>query len=187
MDARIVTTKKFLKEALLNLLLEKPLSKINVKTLCAHAEINRATFYAHYKDVPSLFDEIISEFMYEIGKYVNIINEVSSITSRRLSFVNLIKFIDKHSTIFMLIFENSSNIDYYTEQYQKLKNRINLKISGNYDKNAYSSYIADYFYYAGGSLLHTWIINGKKESPEELAKLMFALLTQGYSYFNKTE
>lgn len=187
MDARIVTTKKFLKEALLNLLLEQPLSKISVKTLCAHAEINRATFYSHYKDVPSLFDEIISEFISEIGKYVNLINDDLSVIDRKKSFVDLIKFVDRHSSLFVLIFENSSNIENYTEQYQNLRLKIKMKISDEYDKNIYANYITDYFFYAGGSLLYTWISNGKKETPEQLAKLMFALLTQGYSHFNKTK
>ena len=43
MDARIVTTKKFLKEALLNLLSEQPLSKISVKKVSIYGIMEKET------------------------------------------------------------------------------------------------------------------------------------------------
>ena len=62
-DARIINSKKYLKEALLSLLSEMKISDIKVVTLCRRAEINRATFYSHYNNVYELFDETINEFI----------------------------------------------------------------------------------------------------------------------------
>ncbi|MBR8643897.1 TetR/AcrR family transcriptional regulator [[Brevibacterium] frigoritolerans] len=47
-DRRIDRTKTFLKDALLKLLSENPISKISITELCNEANINRGTFYAHY-------------------------------------------------------------------------------------------------------------------------------------------
>ena len=47
-DARIRYTQRILKESLLALLKQKPINKITVKEVCELAELNRATFYAHY-------------------------------------------------------------------------------------------------------------------------------------------
>ena len=49
-DARVKYTKMVLKKALLELMQHKPVNKITVKEICERAELNRATFYAHYSD-----------------------------------------------------------------------------------------------------------------------------------------
>ena len=49
-DARIRYTQRILKESFLILLKQKPVNKITVKEVCEMAELNRATFYAHYSD-----------------------------------------------------------------------------------------------------------------------------------------
>ena len=58
---RVQATKKLLRDALLTLLNEKPLRSITVKELCARAELNRGTFYAHYRDVYDLMEQIEEE------------------------------------------------------------------------------------------------------------------------------
>ena len=60
-EHRVQTTKKLLRDALLTLLNEKPLRSITVKELCAHAKLNRGTFYAHYRDVYDLMAQIEAE------------------------------------------------------------------------------------------------------------------------------
>ncbi len=56
-------TRSALREALIDLILEKPLVSITVKDICARADINRSTFYLHFKDVTDILrtteDEII--------------------------------------------------------------------------------------------------------------------------------
>ena len=49
-DARVRYTKKVLRESLLYFLRFKSITEISVKEVCERAEINRATFYAHYAD-----------------------------------------------------------------------------------------------------------------------------------------
>lgn len=41
-------TKSLLQQALVELLEEEHLSSITVTALCARADVNRSTFYAHY-------------------------------------------------------------------------------------------------------------------------------------------
>ena len=62
-DKRIRYTKMFLKEALIELLHKKPISKITIKELCEKAEINRSTFYTHYIDQYDLLDQIKQELL----------------------------------------------------------------------------------------------------------------------------
>lgn len=53
-NRRVQFTKNALREAMIELITEKPLTSITVKDICARADINRSTFYLHYKDVDEL-------------------------------------------------------------------------------------------------------------------------------------
>lgn len=67
-DARIRYTQGVLKQALLSFLQEKPINKITVKEICERAELNRATFYAHYSDCFALLESIENELIDEFEK-----------------------------------------------------------------------------------------------------------------------
>lgn len=184
-DHRVITTKKFLKKALISLLKENHLSKINIKKLCEAAEINRATFYSHYKDVSDLFNEIINEFMGEITEFIATISDSKGQEERAKLFLNMIEYIDRYSDLFVLIFENSNSMDSANEQYRALSDKISAKFSDSFDRITYSSYVTEYLYHAGGSILYNWIKNNKKETYEELSYIMLNLIMQGYSFVLK--
>lgn len=57
-NRRVQFTKTALRDAMIELITEKPLTSITVKDVCARADINRSTFYLHYKDVDSLLVEV---------------------------------------------------------------------------------------------------------------------------------
>lgn len=56
-----VRSRKLINEALADLLMEKPLDKITVTDVVTRADINRGTFYAHYKDIPDVVDHLIQQ------------------------------------------------------------------------------------------------------------------------------
>ena len=61
-----VRSRKLIKEALADLLLEKPLDKITVTDVVNRAQINRGTFYAHYADIPDVIHHLIDETFSQI-------------------------------------------------------------------------------------------------------------------------
>lgn len=62
-DARVRYTKRRIKESLLTLLAQKPINRITVKEVCEAAEINRATFYAHYTDCFDALEQAEAELL----------------------------------------------------------------------------------------------------------------------------
>lgn len=62
-DARVRYTRKVLKESLLQCMRSKPLKEITVKEVCEQAELNRATFYTHYRDCFDLLEQIENEML----------------------------------------------------------------------------------------------------------------------------
>lgn len=60
-NQRTRLSKRLLKEAVIELLQEKPLSKISIKSICDLAEVNRTTFYKYYQTERELIEEIENE------------------------------------------------------------------------------------------------------------------------------
>ena len=69
-DRRVKYSKMVIKESFVQLLKEKNISKITIKELCELADVNRATFYAHYTDQYDLLEQIEQELMSGINQYI---------------------------------------------------------------------------------------------------------------------
>lgn len=57
-NRRTAMTKKMLQGSLIEILKKKPIHEITIKEICDNADINRSTFYRHYRTPRDLFDEI---------------------------------------------------------------------------------------------------------------------------------
>lgn len=62
-DKRIRRTKKLLRQALTRLMQQKDFKSITVTDVVREADINRGTFYAHYRDVYDLRERIEAEMI----------------------------------------------------------------------------------------------------------------------------
>lgn len=60
-DRRVRKTKRQLRLALMKLMADKSIKDISVRELAAIADINRGTFYIHYKDVYDLLSSLEDE------------------------------------------------------------------------------------------------------------------------------
>lgn len=70
-DRRVRYTKQAIKDSLFELMKNNPVEKITVKELCTAADINRATFYAHYETLTALLEEIEVEKSRELFETLN--------------------------------------------------------------------------------------------------------------------
>ena len=67
-----IRSRHMIREAYTQLLKEKDLSKITVTDIIKRADLNRATFYAHYPDVRGVTEEIENEI---ITKMLDVLEE----------------------------------------------------------------------------------------------------------------
>ncbi|EAC2403103.1 TetR/AcrR family transcriptional regulator [Listeria monocytogenes] len=66
MDRRVKKTKKAFNQALFTLLDQKPFQQITITDIVAEADVNRGTFYKHYRDKEELLDSIIEEILTDL-------------------------------------------------------------------------------------------------------------------------
>lgn len=86
-------------------LVDKPINKITVKEICDLAELNRATFYTHYRDCFDLLESMERELVEEFRKSMELIHayDVSSLTEAIYGIA------EKHQAVCrVLVFGNNS-------------------------------------------------------------------------------
>ena len=115
MDMRIEKTRRSIINAFLQLRAQKPLEKITVKELSALAEINKATFYLHYRDIyelsESLEREVVRSVLHGIEHPENILTDnkqfIRELTTSFVANEQLMKtlFEGNRSGSFLSLFE----------------------------------------------------------------------------------
>lgn len=60
-DRRAKYTRMMLRQSLIALMETQPVNKISVKALCERADVNRGTFYTHYRDPETLLQSMENE------------------------------------------------------------------------------------------------------------------------------
>lgn len=102
-DLRVVKTRRIIRDALLELMSGRELSKISVSELCGKANINRKTFYRHYRAVSDVVTELENDILREFAEVFKshnssildlgaVIRDISAaVESRREYFLRLLK------------------------------------------------------------------------------------------------
>lgn len=74
MDRRIKKTKTAVMNAVFDLLMEKDSEKVTVLEICQKADINKSTFYLHYKNAQDCFQQCIGALMDQLLSYCSDLN-----------------------------------------------------------------------------------------------------------------
>lgn len=75
-----IRSKVMIREALLGLMLEKPFEKITITDIVRKADINRGTFYAHFKNTNEVLNSISVSIVSEIGSNLSEMDRLQLLT-----------------------------------------------------------------------------------------------------------
>ena len=71
LDRRQIRTKRRIREALMALVMEKPVEKITIKELAERADIDRKTFYLHYGSIGEVLSEMQEELLSKLESVIS--------------------------------------------------------------------------------------------------------------------
>ena len=94
-NKRSLATEECLKNALIALLKDKELADISITELCNVADIERSTFYAHYKDVSALGNACAAD----------IEKRLSEVSHSADDFAWIFEYIKDHPEVFSVYFK----------------------------------------------------------------------------------
>ncbi len=177
-DGRIRYTKMRIRSAFYELVKEMDHDKITVTAVCKKAEINRATFYKHYLDIPDLADKLQEEALHSLVSRLNVASTDDNIDDFIVDFLIHIResLLSENGAGLFSIANSSSFISKISRLlYNKFYAIIEPKLPGasEMDKKMIFSYIA------GGcaGLVDYWAKTGFKENEKDLAKKLRSIST----------
>ncbi len=167
-------TKKAIAEALKELLLEKSLSKITINDIAKKAQINRQTFYYHFRDIIELVEWVTIE---DADK---VLSNKTSYDSWQEGFLAIFDIIKQDKPFIMNIY-NCVSLDILNTYLYKLVFPVIYKVVDEKAANFQVSeedkiFITDFYKYAFVALVLEWIKGGMTEDPEKIVTRVSILL-----------
>ena len=97
----VIKNKKAILQGYIDMTSEKMIDKITVSDVIKKANVSRATFYAHYKDINALKDQFETDFM-QMMIQLNIDSIHQLFKDTEQSVYNIFLTFDKHPALFCL-------------------------------------------------------------------------------------
>lgn len=189
MDRRVRKTRRVLRQCLTTLLKEKKIQEITVREIAEMADINRGTFYLHYKDVYDLMEQIENELMAELEEVLNHHSVQDLMVQPSLIFKELYPMVQKNSDIISLLMGQNGDLSFVNRLQAILRERFvkhwqNLNNWGDPDSlEAYSSFIVT----GCIGVVQYWLDSGMREGPEHMAALTEHFILKGIGGLEKKE
>lgn len=173
-DYRIKITKLMIRKAYAELLKENADKKIAVKDLCERADVNRGTFYSHYKDVEDLQNQLINQFKTLLEE--SFVEFLSTVDIENLSSKDFIKgllksiYTNKELCEILLYSGNSQSL--ISEVLDMAKNLVNNFYTRLFQSKSIEEINFWYNFVAGGAVfvIFNWINDEFKEPIDKLAQ-----------------
>lgn len=175
-DRRAKYTKMVLEESLITLMEKKDISKITIKEICEKADINRSTFYAHYRDQYDLLRKIENKFLAAIQAYLENFDkkyteDIVLITEK------IFQYIRKNARICRLLLSERGDFTFQKKIMKLVYDLIISEITGN---NKITKEDAEYVYSFTVSgcvgFVQKWLDDGMKKSPRYMAETIVNLI-----------
>ncbi len=186
-DRRIIRTRILIREALVKLIEEKGFDAISVKEITTLANINRGTFYLHYKDKYDLLEQIITEIVLEIekifieGKSLNISDFINTDQPLPIA-VEIFKYLKENEALMRVLFGSGGGFAFQTRIGKVIENTLKLGFLAGVKPDNFSvprEYLISYILHAHFGVIITWLNSGCVESPQEMALIISKLSLEG--------
>jgi AcrR family transcriptional regulator len=186
-DRRALRTKRMLREAFAQLIAERGLDGFSVGDLTARADINRGTFYAHYRDMTDLlnfFEDEIIEDLHSLKP------RVQSVTLRELLIFNrkgippqvtveLFDLLREHGHLLCVLLSPNGDAAFQARLRDQLcTDLVRSVLHDKYTKDPQplTEYYIAYYASATLGLIQHWLKHDMRENSEEMARVLLSVM-----------
>lgn len=177
-----IRSRKMIRHAFVELVLEKDMEKITVKNIVDRAEISRGTFYAHYADIYAVIEEIENETMGKMVEFLNDFKDIDLVQNPMPFLLKMAHFLDQDIEFYRMLIYTKGAPTFIT----KLKEVLIEKIL-SYKETIPSIQEREEFtvrvhFFVGGlvSLYQDWFAGKFECSLEELTSFKSRIMIQGF-------
>lgn len=186
-DRRIRKTKKVLKESLSTLLLQKNLNNITVQELVNLADVNRGTFYLHYRDIYDMLSQIEAEMLYDLDTISKLFPPAMLKDSPKPYISAMLEYIADNQTFCKMLLGPYGDMAFVEKLKKLVEDRCLYYLKENnsgIDPQRYQYFAA--FTVAGCiGLVQTWMGNDMQPHPQELAQVVEGMIQNGIEFLHR--
>ena len=186
-DRRVRRTKQMLRSALLELLREKSVDQITVTELTQKADVNRGTFYGHYKDIYDMVEQMENEMFQEFSDLLHAYPADALRHGLRPILQDVFAFLQRYGDVAAALLERERDTRFLEKLKGMVAERVSLEWGRLYQFSTPKEQAFCLSFLVGGAvgLIQSWLEGGRKESPEELAALSEAMILRGIEGLNQ--
>lgn len=187
-DRRIIRTKQVIRDALVTLIEEKGFDALTVKDITQRANINRGTFYLHYRDKFELLEQTVTGLAEECknillqANALNL-NDYQNIDEPVPTIVTLFEYFDQNASLMRALLGLKGDLAFHNQFKKVLWNTIFEKeLSVHIKKDNLlvpSEYLIAYLISAHLGVVQQWLENNSRESPRQMALILYRLSFYG--------
>lgn len=189
-DRRILRTKRVIRDALTELMEEKGFEGITVKDLTDKADINRGTFYIHYRDKYDLLEQSEAEIIGVIEKFaaegfLNVlqgkwINPYSGEIDPSPFVTKLFQYLQDNARFMRVVLGPGGDPSFQKRLKDVIRQRaLPILTSGGSEVLVPVDYLTAYVSSAHLGVIQSWLDNGMDLPPEQMAQILSKLTLLG--------
>lgn len=180
LDKRCRKTRKAIKNSLIKLMSEKDVSDITITEIAEVADINRKTFYAHYRDLYDILDEIENDLIEKLFHILNNADILKSMYNPYPLLKELTSEINKDFEFYKLLVQSKNYNSLLNKIQETFKTRF-LELSKETIKTDREilSFIIDFISSGITSVYKEWFSSERNISLEQLSKSLSLLIGSG--------
>lgn len=179
-DQRVRLTKSLIKDAFLELLSRKNVRHITVRELCEKAQINRATFYAHYMDIYDLKEQLENELLESFSRvFIEACEKLGTELLSEEMFIKIFSLLRENSEQCVILLNSDSEI---VEKFVNVSRDIVLSVYGKNFPNASKERLNAYYLFVSSgcvALVKQWLLYAPDVPVEKVAEEVCAVLQKG--------
>lgn len=186
-DLRVVKSRRAIRNTLFGLMSKKPLSKITVSEICARAEINRKTFYRHYRTIGDVIEELEDEILNEFSAIMRTGNK--SVLDVGAAIRDISAMVERRRDFFAGLMKLNSDL-FSNGKIKAVLCRmisVSLKNVGALDDETTLRAAAEFTVSGVLSLYAAWFDNGCRDDLAFLTEASVKMTTKGLSAFVSEE
>ncbi|MBN1471893.1 MAG: TetR/AcrR family transcriptional regulator C-terminal domain-containing protein [Syntrophaceae bacterium] len=178
-------SRKLIKQAYVELIKEKDMDKISVIDVVTRADINRGTFYAHYKSVIDVADQISDEILSALLEFLNEFDNTRLIENPLPFLTNIARFLEKDLEYYRVLINSQRSIAFFIQLKTLLIEKIlsdEKKMSAIKNKDQFMISV-DLFASGFVGVYQDWFNNKIKISLNDLTLHSSEIIKNGFKHF----
>mgnify|MGYP000874251948 CR=1 FL=1 len=172
-------TRTVLKDSLIGLMKEKPISKITIKELCENADINRTTFYAHYSDQYDLLQNIEEETLTWCKDIIKDLSDKPNKTVMIHNLESIFNYISDNRNHVQVLMSEQGDINFQKNLITLIYEQLGMLPKPDKENNLVTKELYFIFaIYGSIGLIQHWLKNGLNKSAREMAEIIYNMTFQ---------